>query len=48
MVIELLAVLQDGAYGKDLDGKDENGKIALITWATSSLPLTPITSWVRS
>lgn len=28
MVIELLsAVLQDGAYGKDLDGKDENGNI---------------------
>lgn len=28
MAVELLsAVLQDGAYGKDLDGKDENGKI---------------------
>ncbi|MBQ6066142.1 MAG: Ldh family oxidoreductase [Clostridia bacterium] len=28
MVVELLsAVLQDGAYGKDLDGKDENGNI---------------------
>ena len=28
MVIELRsAVLQDGAYGKDLDGKDENGNI---------------------
>ena len=28
MIIELLsAVLQDGAYGKALDGKDENGKI---------------------
>lgn len=28
MVIELLSVvLQDGAYGKDLDGKDENGNI---------------------
>lgn len=28
MVVELLsAVLQDGNYGKDLDGKDENGKI---------------------
>ena len=28
MVVELLsAILQDGAYGKDLDGKDENGNI---------------------
>lgn len=28
MIIELLsAVLQDGSYGKDLDGKDENGNI---------------------
>lgn len=28
MIIELLsAVLQDGWYGKDLDGKDENGNI---------------------
>ncbi len=28
MVVELLsAVLQDGDYGKDLDGKDENGNI---------------------
>ena len=28
MIVELLsAVLQDGAYGKDLDGKDENGNI---------------------
>ena len=29
MVIELLsAALQDGSYGKDLDGKDENGNLA--------------------
>lgn len=28
MIVELLsAVLQDGSYGKDLDGKDENGNI---------------------
>ena len=28
MIIELLsAILQDGSYGKDLDGKDENGNI---------------------
>ena len=28
MIIELLsAILQDGWYGKDLDGKDENGNI---------------------
>ena len=28
MVVELLsAVLQDGSYGKALDGKDENGKL---------------------
>ena len=28
MVVELLsAILQDGAYGKDLDGKDEEGNI---------------------
>ena len=28
MVVELLsAALQDGSYGKDLDGKDENGKL---------------------
>ena len=27
MAVELLsAILQDGAYGKDLDGKDKNGK----------------------
>ena len=28
MIVEMLsAVLQDGMYGKDLDGKDENGNI---------------------
>ncbi len=53
MVVELLsAILQDGNYGKMLDGKDENGnlvaKSARPAWVTSSSPSTPTTSLAKN
>lgn len=43
-----LAVLQDGAYGKDLDGKDENGNIRPYHLGHFFIAIDTDHSWVRS